>query len=327
MLPINPNKFPASACNEPARVAFPPPEVSPLKESVLKIATAGACGTLEMSSLHPVDTAAKRLMVHKSRLNSVDAFTDAVFGEASKSSFRKRVGGLYPGANVATGYTVCSRAYKFGTQPILKGVLEEKCGSQFRTRFDRSNAEIMLNGAAGSLCGVGEVVFLPLDTIKVKSQLQCDDLKKKSLSRVFLEAGPAKLYRGVGWAVARNAPGSFVLFGLNTAVQSFMRREDLETTPTLLQEAAGSVAGVAGSTLITNPVDVVKTRLQATPLGEETTGVKIAAFLLRNEGASAFLKGIGPRLLLTGPKVALTMTLVQHLHQQLDPQTEKERLS
>ena len=58
MLPINPNKFPPSVCTKPARVDFPPIEVSALKDSALKIATAGACGTLELSSLHPVETAA-----------------------------------------------------------------------------------------------------------------------------------------------------------------------------------------------------------------------------------------------------------------------------
>ena len=70
MLPINPNKFPPSVYTKPARVDFPPIEVSVLKDSALKIASAGACGTLEMSALHPVDTAAKRLMVHKSPLYS-----------------------------------------------------------------------------------------------------------------------------------------------------------------------------------------------------------------------------------------------------------------
>jgi len=79
----------------------------------------------------------------------------------------------------------------------------------------------------------------------------------------------------------------------------------------------GPIAGVAGSAVITNPADVIKTRLQVTPYSEELTGRQLAKELIREEGYRGFFKGIGPRLLITGPKLALTMTLAQYLHQKV----------
>ncbi len=285
-------------------------DVSQLKNGIVKVTTAAACGVMEVSSVHPVDTITRRLMSNRDPVTSLSALNDVVFQDVSQSPLRERAAGLLPGSQLSTVYTVCKRAYKFGTQPLIEGSLNDSLGSEFHRVFEDKTADVMVSGTAGSICGAGEVVFLPLESLKVQSQVNSSGL-------VNTPAGTplSKMYRGALWSVGRNVPGSFFLFAGNTAVQTFLRLNQPDSEPTLAQQASGSVAGVAGSAVITNPADVIKTRLQVTPYSEELTGRQLAKELIREEGYSGFFKGIGPRLLITGPKLALTMTLAQYLHQ------------
>jgi hypothetical protein len=69
---------------------------------------------------------------------------------------------------------------------------------------------MMMQATAGSLTGIGEVVLLPLDALKIKRQVNPEAFRGRGFVRIFLEEGTT-LYRGWGWTVARNAPGSFAV--------------------------------------------------------------------------------------------------------------------
>lgn len=61
-----------------------------------------------------------------------------------------------------------------------------------------------------SLTGIGEVVLLPLDALKIKRQVNPEAFRGRGVLRIFAEEGTT-LYRGWGWTIARNAPGSFAV--------------------------------------------------------------------------------------------------------------------
>jgi hypothetical protein len=61
------------------------------------------------------------------------------------------------------------------------------------------------------LTGIGEVVLLPLDVLKIKMQTNPEAIKGRGLVKLVTEEGIASLYRGWGWTMARNAPGSFAV--------------------------------------------------------------------------------------------------------------------
>lgn len=61
-----------------------------------------------------------------------------------------------------------------------------------------------------SLTGIGEVVLLPLDALKIKRQVNPEAFRGRGVIRIFMEEGTT-LYRGWGWTMARNAPGSFAV--------------------------------------------------------------------------------------------------------------------
>ena len=85
--------------------------------------------------------------------------------------------------------------------------------------FGERKGRMMIQATAGSLTGIGEVVLLPLDVLKIKRQVNPDAFRGRGVVKIFMEEGTT-LYRGWGWTVARNAPGSFAvgLFPTPTAL-------------------------------------------------------------------------------------------------------------
>jgi hypothetical protein len=53
-------------------------------------------------------------------------------------------------------------------------------------------------------------VLLPLDALKIKRQVNPEAFRGRGVYRIFMEEGTT-LYRGWGWTMARNAPGSFAV--------------------------------------------------------------------------------------------------------------------
>ncbi len=117
---------------------------------------------------------------------------------------------LFPGLGYAAGYKVSQRIYKFGGQPWINDVLARNYRTNFTNLFGERKGKMMMQATAGSLTGIGEVVLLPLDALKIKRQVNPDAFRGRGVVQIFKEEGTT-LYRGWGWTVARNAPGSFAV--------------------------------------------------------------------------------------------------------------------
>lgn len=61
-----------------------------------------------------------------------------------------------------------------------------------------------------SLIGIGEIVLLPLDVLKIKMQTNPESFRGRGIFKIIQDEGFG-LYRGAGWTAARNAPGSFAV--------------------------------------------------------------------------------------------------------------------
>lgn len=64
-----------------------------------------------------------------------------------------------------------------------------------------------------SLTGIGEIILLPLDVLKIKRQTNPEAFRGRGLFKIIADEGWG-LYRGAGWTAARNAPGSFAVRSL-----------------------------------------------------------------------------------------------------------------
>ena len=54
-------------------------------------------------------------------------------------------------------------------------------------------------------------MLLPLDVLKIKMQTNPEALRGRGFFRLLTDEGIGSLYRGWGWTIARNVPGSFAV--------------------------------------------------------------------------------------------------------------------
>lgn len=105
---------------------------------------------------------------------------------------------------------ILQRVYKYGGQPFARDYLARHHGDFFDQTFGKGNGKAIMHATAGSLIGIGEIVLLPLDVLKIKRQTNPDAFRGRGLFRIIADEGFG-LYRGWGWTAARNAPGSFAV--------------------------------------------------------------------------------------------------------------------
>lgn len=64
------------------------------------------------------------------------------------------------------------------------------------------------------------------------------------------------LYRGAGWTAARNAPGSFALFGGSAFAKEYILGLKDYSSATWGQNAIASAAGSVASLVVSQPIDL-----------------------------------------------------------------------
>ncbi|KAJ3031984.1 UNVERIFIED_CONTAM: hypothetical protein HDU68_009085 [Siphonaria sp. JEL0065] len=129
----------------------------------------------------------------------------------------------------------------------------------------------------------------------------------------FLLAG---LYRGASWTAVRNSIGLFALFGTSTFVKEDLFKLGAPGCPpaTVTQLFIASLVGAFSSIAVAAPFDVIKVRMQATSIDAgRVSGIELLKNLIKNEGLWALTKGVVPKMIASGPKVAFSFTVAQWL--------------
>ena len=269
-----------------------------------RILGSGVSGFAELAVFHPVDTVAKRLMSNKEQWRG--RVNEIVFRDAAEASALTKWGSLFPGVGFGAAYKVLQRIYKFGGQPYVYEYIN-------RNHSDAVPSKTLQQAVSGSIMGIGEVVLLPLDVLKIKAQTNPEVLRGRGIVNLVQTEG-LRLYAGIGWTMARNAPGSFALFGGNSMAKKAMGLEEtMGGEATWWQNGIASASGSIASIAVAQPLDVVKTRIQNRPFDSPESGASIIKNLIKNEGAGAFFKGLTPKLIVVGPKLVFSFTIAQSL--------------
>ncbi|KAI9880469.1 MAG: hypothetical protein M1830_002821 [Pleopsidium flavum] len=283
------------------------------KESAAaRLLGSGSAGIAELAIFHPVDTIAKRLMSHQGRITSYANFKTVIFKQHAAESAGRRFVSLFPGLGYAAGYKVLQRIYKYGGQPFVRDYLALHHGEKFDRAFGKGTGKAIMHATAGSIIGIGEIVLLPLDVLKIKRQTNPEAFRGRGVFRIVADEGMG-LYRGAGWTAARNAPGSFALFGGSAFAKEYLYKLTDYNTASWLQNFVASIAGASASLIVSAPLDVIKTRIQNRNFENPESGFKIVRSMMKNEGFTSFFKGLTPKLLMTGPKLVFSFWLAQTL--------------
>jgi len=160
----------------------------------------------------------------------------------------------------------------------------------------------------GTAACVAEIASLPLDTTKVRMQLQGRDGAIKKYRNMFhaigviaKEEGPQALWKGLVPGLLRQMVFASLRIGLYQPVREFYHKGPGEA-PLYKKILAGLTTGTIGIS-IANPTDLVKIRLQAEgklPAGvpRRYTGTADAfSKIFKSEGLLGFWKGVGPNII------------------------------
>ncbi|EGS24015.1 uncharacterized protein CTHT_0007260 [Thermochaetoides thermophila DSM 1495] len=283
------------------------------KESNLaRLLGSGSAGIAELAIFHPVDTIAKRLMSNEGKVTSLSKLNTVIFKDKANASFGRKFVSLFPGLGYAAGYKVLQRIYKYGGQPVARDFLSTHYAKDFEAAFGKKTGKAIMHSTAGSLIGIGEIILLPLDVLKIKRQTNPEAFRGRGIFKIIKDEGFG-LYRGWGWTAARNAPGSFALFGGSAFAKEFLFHLQDYNKATWFQNFVASICGASASLIVSAPLDVIKTRIQNRNFENPESGFRILANMAKNEGPTAFFKGLVPKLLMTGPKLVFSFWLAQTL--------------
>jgi len=155
---------------------------------------------------------------------------------------------------------------------------------------------------------VAAVLTNPFDVAKVRMQLQgeASSGSKKAYTgafdciiKTFKAEGIAGTQRGLSASIIREGSKNFFRIGLFHPILDVLHEDHTKSPPVWKRLIAGSISGAAGA-IICNPIEIVKTRLQASSVGAGAVGYQgyqykgfIDSFrvIVRDEGVKGLWTG------------------------------------
>ncbi|XP_030468971.1 uncharacterized protein LOC115687514 [Syzygium oleosum] len=281
--------------------------------------------TAQSALLHPAAVVKTRMQVAGSGMSQMRGMV--VFKHILRND---GVPGAYRGFGTSAVGSLPGRVLALTSLEVSKDTT-----LKYMERFDMPEATRVgvANGVAGMLSNlVSCVYYVPLDVICQRLMVQglpgtasCNgpfDVVRK----VMKVEGVRGLYRGFGLTALTQSPASALWWGAYGAAQHIIWRslgykDEMEkpshTEMVTVQATAGLLAG-ACSSIITTPVDTVKTRLQVMDnfSGGRPSVLNTTKTLLKEDGWWGFYRGFGPRFLsmsLYGTTMIVTYELIKRL--------------
>ncbi|KAB2030801.1 hypothetical protein ERO13_D05G248100v2 [Gossypium hirsutum] len=239
-------------------------------ESIIAGATAGV---FVEAALYPIDTVKTRL-------------------QAARGGGKVVLKGLYSGlggnlAGVLPASAIFLGVYEPAKQKLLKALPENLSAFAHLTAG-------ALGGAASSL------VRVPTEVVKQRMQTGQFASAPAAVRLIVAKEGFRGLYAGYGSFLLRDLPFDAIQFCIYEQLRigyKLAAQRDLNDPENAI---IGAVAGAITGT-VTNPLDVIKTRLMVQGSSKQYKGIlDCVRTIMREEGTHAFLKGIGPRVLWIG---------------------------
>jgi len=277
-----------------------------------KHAMAGSCaGVMEHIGMYPLDTVKTHMQALKpgARLGVVDVVRSIV-QDTGGFGFLRGISAIAAGCIPA--HIALFTSYEFSKQRLLSA---EGAHEPMKAAFC---------GACATVCH--DVILTPMDVVKQRMQLGAYRNTGDCLRSTLRGEGVRGLYRSVPTTLALNVPFGGVFVASNESLKlslglgensgsngdsarSASSRSDL---PLYFMSAGLSGALAAG---VTQPLDVVKTRLQTQDVA--VGSVRHSAFpkysgfvptvmtIVREEGAATFVRGMLPRMIHAVPSAAM----------------------
>ncbi|XP_075989865.1 solute carrier family 25 member 44 [Anticarsia gemmatalis] len=256
-------------------------------------------------ALYPLTLVKTQIQVQR-RKEAYKGVTDAI----TKIYAHEGVSGLYRGFWLSSFQIISGIFYistyegvrhelgKYDVSPKMKSFIGGGCasivGQTIIVPFDVLSQHLMVLGLVRGRTGARYSQMNPLG-LDLDKRMSKAALAREVAVRVYQLHGPLGYYRGYAASLAAYVPNSALWWALYTAYQD----ELLKITPAwvshlFIQCVAGTLGGFT-TTFLTNPLDIVRARLQVEGVG---TMRQVFRSLWAEEGlAGLYMKGLSARLL------------------------------
>ncbi len=249
-------------------------------------AAAGICCD---SVLHPVDTVKSRLQAQRGPPFAYRSMRHAVSSIVAKEGIRR---GLYAGFGAVLAGTVPTHAIMFATYKAAKRAVEPSTPDELLPVAD------LAAGAFGELAALP--TYTPAEVIAKRMQVAALGPARNYRGTVHAARvisateGVAGLYAGLWPTMLRDVPYTAIQFSLFSAGKDYVSENGRNQLSDAQATGLGFVVG-AISAILTNPFDVVKTRMQIQESGSQRKykGV-LHCFhrMIKEEGFLALTRGV-----------------------------------
>lgn len=233
----------------------------------------GTAGVVVETALYPIDTI-------KTRLQAVQGGGKIVL-KGLYSGLAGNIAGVLPASAIFVG------VYEPSKQKLLKSLPE--------------NFSAVAHLTAGALGGfAASLVRVPTEVVKTRMQTGQFTSAPNAVSLILKNEGFKGFYAGYGSFLLRDLPFDAIQFciyeQLRIGYKLAVKRDLNDPENAVIGAFAGAFTGA-----ITTPLDVIKTRLMVQGSANQYNGIfDCVQTIVKEEGASALLKGIGPRVLWIG---------------------------
>lgn len=209
--------------------------------------------------------------------------------------------GLYRGIPAVLAAAIPSHAVYFAVYEEMK----EKLGG------NKGGLHVVADGISGGLATMAhDAVVTPFDVVKQRLQMYKSPFSGffHCIRETVRTQGVSAFYRSYPTTVLMNVPFMSVYFATYETLK-FVQNERLGHTHAVQHMLAGAGAGALAG-LVSNPLDVIKTRIQTHGIGDpaQTRSLgMVSAFksLLVEEGPRALFRGTSARVMYFMPSAAI----------------------
>ena len=289
-------------------------DVFNLSGTMAASAIAGMCARVPC---HPIDTVKARLQV------GVGYSRRGFFSVLGATARMEGLRGLYRGFGVVFLGSAPAACMYFTTYELCKVGLP---------RLGMVKADGAVNHLFSGLIAeiIACILYVPIDVLKERMQVQPLSSKGKypyrngahAANTVLRTEGIVGFYRAYGATIMSFGPFSALYFTFYEELKSRMstRVSAGANPPFLYLTMCGAAAG-AGAAFFSNPLDLVKLRMQvqrSSAVARVTSGDALREFgyrnmldgitkVVRNEGLGSLFKGAGARMAFAAPSTAISM--------------------
>lgn len=246
---------------------------------IVEMITGSIAGGVEAAVTWPNEVIKTELQTHNRYKGVIDCAKQKVKTQGIMSLYR----GLTP---IVLG-SMPKAGIRFGAYTLAANQLQD----------DKGKMGSFQSAAAGTFAGTMEAVLAvtPLETLKTR--LINQNLPFVSgTADILRKEGLGGIYKGLVPTVAKqslNQATRFVVYNKYAELmKEYIGQKDLPTQHAVL---GGMFAGTI-STIVNQPVDTIKTRLQGSEFAKYKGTIDCAVQTVKNEGPLALYKGLVPRL-------------------------------